>query len=127
MSDLYHLTITDSNDTMTFDILDAPIQIKDNTGAVDNVTIDGNVFTDYLYMKKQWEQKWAIMTKTEYNKLRGFFTRQWSNATTPTVSVTTDNTTIMPATKMRIDLSDGGVINACETRQNVKLLMRETV
>lgn len=86
--DLYRLTIQDSQDTMQFDLLDAPINIEDVEGAVDNTVLSGDIFTDFLYLKKRWEQKWAIMCKDEYERLRGFYTRQWSLATVPSVKVT---------------------------------------
>lgn len=86
--DLYRLTIQDSQDTMQFDLLDAPIKIEDVEGAVDNTVLTGDIFTDYLFLKKRWEQKWAIMCKDEYERLRGFYTRQWSLATVPSVKVT---------------------------------------
>ena len=35
--------------------------------------------------------------------------------------------TIIPETTVRLTLTDGGVINTCECRQNVQLTMRETV
>lgn len=86
--DLYRLTIQDSQDTMQFDLLDAPINIEDVEGAVDNTVLSGDIFTDFLFLKKRWEQKWAIMCKDEYERLRGFYTRQWSLATVPSVKVT---------------------------------------
>lgn len=86
--DLYRLTIADSQDSMQFDLLDAPIKIEDVEGAVDNTVLTGDIFTDYLFLKKRWEQKWAIMCKDEYERLRGFYTRQWSLATVPSVKVT---------------------------------------
>jgi len=86
--DLYRLTIQDSQDSMQFDLLDAPINIEDVEGAVDNTVLSGDIFTDFLYLKKRWEQKWAIMCKDEYERLRGFYTRQWSLATVPSVKVT---------------------------------------
>lgn len=86
--DLYRLTIQDSQDSMQFDLLDAPIKIEDVEGAVDNTVLTGDIFTDYLFLKKRWEQKWAIMCKDEYERLRGFYTRQWSLATVPSVKVT---------------------------------------
>lgn len=81
---IYKMTLADSSDTMTFDLLEVPIADKDVEGAVDNTLVNGNVFTDYLWLKKQFTQKWSIMCPDEYDRLRGFYTRQWSNATVPT-------------------------------------------
>lgn len=78
------MTLADSTDSMTFDLLEVPIADKDIEGAVDNTLVNGNVFTDYLWLKKQWTQKWALMCDDEYAQLRGFYTRQWENAEAPT-------------------------------------------
>lgn len=78
------MTLADSTDSMTFDLLEVPIADKDIEGAVDNTLVNGNVFTDYLWLKKQWTQKWALMCDDEYTQLRGFYTRQWENAEAPT-------------------------------------------
>lgn len=81
---IYKMTLADSTDSMTFDLLEVPIADKDIEGAVDNTLVNGNVFTDYLWLKKQWTQKWALMCDDEYTQLRGFYTRQWENAEAPT-------------------------------------------
>ena len=84
---IYKMTLTDSSDTMTFNLLETPIVDKDIEGAVDNVTLDGNQYTDYLYLKKQYIQKWAIMCPDEYDELRGFYTRQFEEGEIPSYRV----------------------------------------
>lgn len=125
--ELYKLTITDSTDTMTFELLEIPIEIKDVEGAVDNTTIDGNVFTDYLYLKRSFEQKWAMMTHADYLQLRGFYERQWQNAEPATVEITRGADYVLEPIKARLTLADGGIVNACQIHQDVKLSVRETV
>lgn len=128
---IYKMTLADSSDTMTFNLLEVPIVDKDIEGAVDNTTLDGNVFTDYLYLKKQWTQKWSIMSESDYTKLRGFYTRQFATATPATYTLFyVENgvtTTLVPTTYVRINLSDGGVIDTCGDRRDVQLIMRETI
>lgn len=80
---IYKMTLKDSADEMTFDLLEVPIVDKDIEGAVDNVTLDGNQYTDYLWLKKQFIQKWSILCDDEYTRLRGFYTRQFENAGVP--------------------------------------------
>lgn len=84
---IYKMTLKDSVDTMTFNLLETPIVDKDIEGAVDNVTLDGNQYTDYLYLKKQYIQKWAIMCPDGYDELRGFYTRQFENGEVPSYRV----------------------------------------
>lgn len=125
---IYKMTLKDSADEMTFDLLEVPIVDKDIEGAVDNVTLDGNQYTDYLWLKKQFIQKWSILCDDEYTRLRGFYTRQFENAEAPSYRLYYgDDTTIIPETAVRLTLTDGGVINACGCRKDVQLTMRETV
>jgi len=124
----YTMTLSDSSDTMSMTLLEVPIEDKDIEGTADNTTIDGNIFTDYLWLKKQFVQKWTIMDATTYEKLRGFYTRQFNNAEVPTYTLEDGGGVgIYPATPVRLSLTDGGVIDNCGTRQNVQLTMRETV
>lgn len=85
------MKIADSVDEMVFDLLEVPIEDKDIEGTADNTTIDGNVFTDYLWLKKQFTQKWSLMCKDDYTQLRGFYTRQWENAEVPTYKLYVGN------------------------------------
>lgn len=88
---IYKMKIADSVDEMVFDLLEVPIEDKDIEGTADNTTIDGNVFTDYLWLKKQFTQKWSLMCKDDYTQLRGFYTRQWENAEVPTYKLYVGN------------------------------------
>ena len=85
------MKIADSVDEMVFDLLEVPIEDKDIEGTADNTTIDGNVFTDYLWLKKQFTQKWSLMCEDDYTQLRGFYTRQWENAEVPTYKLYVGN------------------------------------
>lgn len=124
----YTMTLNDSSDTMSMTLLEVPIEDKDIEGTTDNTTIDGNIFTDYLWLKKQFVQKWTIMDATTYEKLRGFYTRQFDDAEVPTYTLEDGGgVEIYSATPVRLSLTDGGVIDNCGTRQNVQLTMRETV
>ena len=80
---IYKMQLKDTSDEMTFYLLETPIVDKDIEGAVDNTTIDGDVYTDYLWLKKQYVQKWAIMCEDEYSRLRGFYTRQFDEGAVP--------------------------------------------
>lgn len=125
----YKMTISDSVDTQEFNLLEVPILSKDIEGLSDNTTLDGNVYTDYLYLKKQWEQKFSWLFASDYARLRGFYTRQFEVGEYPYLTIVDTATleTIVPETAVRLKLDDGGIIDTCGTRQNVKLVMRETI
>lgn len=105
------MTLNDSADEMTFDLLEVPIVDKDIEGAVDNVTLDGNQYTDYLWLKKQFVQKWSILCDDEYTRLRGFYTRQFENADVPSYRLYYGDDIIRNSTLSgeRIELSISGV------------------
>ena len=108
---IYKMTLKDSADEMTFDLLEVPIVDKDIEGAVDNVTLDGNQYTDYLWLKKQFIQKWSILCDDEYTRLRGFYTRQFENADVPSYRLYYGDDIVRNFTESgeRIELSISGV------------------
>lgn len=120
----YHLTLKDTDDEMTFELLEIPITDTDTEGAVDNVTLDGNVYTDYLYLKKTYSVSFAWLPRDKYEQLRGFYTRQFSTGLYPYLTMTDLGVQELP---VRFELSDGGIIDNCGTRQSVVLKMRESV
>lgn len=125
---MYRLTITDSSDTMNIDNLEIPIIDEDVEGASDNTTLDGNVYTDFMYLKKRWIQSFKQMDSSTYSRLRGFYIRQFSQATYPVITITdlTTSTALVSSQAVRMKLSDGGVINECSCRRNVQVEFRES-
>lgn len=113
---------------MSFDVLEIPITDDDIEGASDNTTLDGNVYTDFLYLKKKWKQSFKQMDNTTYRRLRGFYTRQFSTGVYPELSMTNlaTNTTLVSSQAVRMTLKDGGVINECGCRRNVQIELRES-
>jgi hypothetical protein len=111
---IYKMTLKDSADEMTFDLLEVPIVDKDIEGAVDNVTLDGNQYTDYLWLKKQFIQKWSILCDDEYTRLRGFYTRQFENADVPSYRLYYGDDIIRNSTLSgeRTELSISGVADS---------------
>lgn len=125
---MYRLTLNDNSDTMSFDVLEIPITDDDIEGASDNTTLDGNVYTDFLYLKKKWKQSFKQMDNTTYQRLRGFYTRQFSTGVYPELSMTnlSTNKTLVNSQAVRMTLKDGGVINECGCRRNVQIELRES-
>lgn len=119
----YHLTISDNQQSYTFDVLNVPITDRATEGANDNVVLNGNVFTDFLYLKRTYVQTFAWMDEEEYAILRGFYERQFSEARYPYMTMSELGVSELP---IRLTIDDGGIINNCGTRQNVRITMRET-
>lgn len=83
----YILTLTDQSETESFEFLEIPIQDTDIEGAADSTTLDGNVFTDFLYLKKTWGVRWGYMTNEDYQRLRGFYLRQFNSGRYPVMTI----------------------------------------
>lgn len=83
----YKLKLEDDQDLIEFDLLEVPIEDPDIEGATDVTTLNGNVWTDFVYLKKQWEQSWKWMEADVYAKLRGFYTRQWTDKKYPYLTI----------------------------------------
>lgn len=113
---------------MNIDNLEIPIIDEDVEGASDNTTLDGNVYTDFMYLKKRWIQSFKQMDSSTYSRLRGFYIRQFSQATYPVITITdlSTNTALVSSQAVRMKLSDGGVINECSCRRNVQVEFRES-
>lgn len=120
----YSLTLTDDNTTYTWTVLDIPIVDDYIEGAGDVTTLDGNMYTDYLYLKKNYKLSWAIMEAVDYAQLKGFYERQFTLAKYPLMTISEAGLTNVP---VRLSLTDGGVVDNCQRRQNVKISMRESV
>lgn len=125
---MYRLTITDSSDTMDIDNLEIPIIDDDVEGASDNTTLDGNVYTDFMYLKKRWIQSFKQMDNSTYSRLRAFYIRQFSLARYPVITITDlkTSTALVSSQAVRMKLTDGGVINECSCRRNVQVEFRES-
>lgn len=125
---MYRLALHDSTDDMHFDVLQIPITDNDVEGASDNTTLDGNVYTDFLYLKKVWKQSWKQMDNATYQRLRGFYTRQFSTGVYPELTMTDllTNTALVTSQAVRMKLTDGGVINECGCRRNVTIELRQS-
>lgn len=119
----YKLTFTDDQNTYTFDILQIPIKDTDIEGASDNTTLNGNVYTDFLYIKKEYQNTFAWLSEEEYAILDGFYRRQFTNGKYPLMTMTELGVDNLP---VRLNITNGGIVDNCGTRTNVKLTMRET-
>ena len=125
---MYRLALHDSADDMHFDVLQIPITDNDVEGASDNTTLDGNVYTDFLYLKKVWKQSWKQMDNATYQRLRGFYTRQFSTGIYPELTMTDllTNTALVTSQAVRMKLTDGGVINECSCLRNVPIELSQS-
>lgn len=117
------LTITDDNTSITYVILPSPFHKKREIGKSEVLTASGDVYTDYIYKKIEFEYEWGFLTAEEYAILEGFFSRQYELNKYPRISIPELGVDNMVA---KMELSDQKIINNCGVVQNVKVSFRES-
>lgn len=121
------LTITDTTDSATFNIFEAPISLDPVIAMTDITTIDNNVST-YITgePKKLYTFNLGYMDAETYGVLKGFFDRQITNLKYPKITVTgADNLNITNMTG-RMILNTQNVIDNCGNVENVSVTFRES-
>lgn len=117
------LTLTDTVDTVTYNLLEVPFTTEDVAGKTDITTLSGNVYVDYLYNKRRWIHKWKTMSESEYNKLRGFYDRQLSLYKFPLLSIPEYGIENVPVV---MSISARKTVNNCLRVEDVEIKLRET-
>lgn len=117
------LTLTDTQDTVTYTLLEVPFTTEDVTGKSEIAVLSGNVYVDYLYNKRRWKHKWKTMSEAEYNKLRGFYDRQLSLYKFPLLSIPEYGVENVPVV---MGISARKTVNNCLRVEDVEITLRET-
>lgn len=117
------LTITDDNTSKTYTLLPSPFNKKRIMGKSRVLTQSGDVYTDYVYNKFEFEYEWAFLSADEYAALEGFFNRQYSLNKYPHITIPELGVESMVA---EMELSDQSIINQCGMVEAVKVSFRES-
>lgn len=117
------LTITDDTTSETYTVLPSPFTKSRVMGKSEVTTQSGDVYTDYVYKKFEFEYKWKFLSEAEYAVLEGFFNRQFSLNKYPRITIPSLGVEDMV---VRMELGDQDIINNCGMVQNVKVSFRET-
>lgn len=120
------LTISDTQQSATYTLIEAPLVSSPVIAETDVVTIDNNISTYYTGTKRRFEVNFGYMTDDEYQVLLGFRDRQYSNYKYPTI--TFSGATNLPSTTItaKMVLSDQRIINNCGLVENVSAEFRES-
>lgn len=116
-------TLTDSSDSQTYTLYDAPFTDSEIGGEEAVTTLDGNVYVDFIYTKRIWQRSFATMSEQDYLTLKGFVDRQKTTYRFPTISIPEFGVENVP---VYVQISDRKTINACGRVEDVELTMRET-
>lgn len=118
------LTLTDAQDAVTYTLLEVPLTTEDVEGKSEITTLGGNVYVDFLYGKRLWRHSWKTMSEAGYNKLRGFYDRQFTNFKFPLLSIPEYGVENVPVS---MTISARKTVNNCLRVEDVEITLRETV
>lgn len=101
-----------------------PLTIKDVEGKSQNTTLSGDVYVDFVYNKKSIDFKLFNLSASDYEAIRGFYNRQFTNNRFPTITITelgiTDLVVFMTMGNREIN-------SQCIKTDSISLNFRETV
>lgn len=92
--------------------------------AVDVTTLNGDVYTDFAGgQKASWEFNYDSLTEDEYNAIRAYYDRQFTDYAYPELTIPHYSLSDQP---VRMYINEKDIWNHCGAIQNVKLTFRET-
>lgn len=119
------ITATLTNDMTTYqlppiekDFIHKPIE-----NATDVVTLDGNMYTDFVNQKSSWTFNYDSLTEEQYNDIREFYDTQFLLFDYPRLSIPYYS---LSDRRVRMYINDKNIWNNCGSVQNVQLIFRET-
>lgn len=102
----------------------SPFTIADVEGKSSNTTLDGNVYVDWAYNKKQYSFDLFNLTPQDYADIRAFYDYQFDNSAFPTITVPELNIDKLP---VYMEISSRNIINQCLLTDKLTIKFRETV
>lgn len=120
---MYEIVITDSSGSLTLPALEVPLAINTIEGATDVQTLDYNIYTDFIALKRLITHTWAYLSEDDFNNLKGFYDRQFIFFEYPTISIPALSITDIV---VRMNLNPQTIIDKCGTVDNVTVSFRES-
>lgn len=121
---MYEIEINDTVDSMVIQFPEVPLEERTIEGATDVLTLDMNIYTDFFAMKRSWSNNIAYMSEIDFNKLKGFYDRQFTLWLYPTLTISGLNVNDVV---VRFTLSPRNIIDNCGEVRGVSLDFRETI
>lgn len=104
--------------------LGSPFTISDVEGKSQNTTLDGNIYVDFAYNKKQFSVDLFNLTPADYADIRGFYEFQFTSGNFTVISIPELNISQMP---VFMEMSSRNIINQCLLTDKITIKFRETV
>lgn len=119
-------TITDLQDSQTFNTIASPLVESPIIAETDVVTIDNNLSTYYTGTKRSFSINLGYLDKETYGVLKGFRDRQYVNMKYPLITITGDENINVTNLPMKLSLSEQQVVDNCGYVSDVVLSLRES-
>ena len=120
------ITISDQQQTVTFDVIAQPLVSRPVIAESDVLTIDNNISTYYTGTKRAFQVDFGFVSAYQYGLLLGFRDRQYTNMKYPTITFSgADNLPNTPITAKMV-LNEQRIINNCGLVEMVSATFRES-
>lgn len=117
-------TLSDSTGDLQLPPIEKQFLNTPMENAVDVTTLNGDVYTDFSGgQKASWEFNYDSLTEDEYNAIRAYYDRQFTEYIYPELTIAHYSLSDQP---VRMYINEKDIWNHCGAIQNVKLTFRET-
>lgn len=120
------ITITDAQQTATFDLLEVPLVSSPIIAETDVKTVDNNISTYYTGTKRGFTVNFGYMDDDAYAILVGFRDRQYSNLKYPTITFAGADNLPTTAITAKMVLNEQRIVNNCGLVEEVSAEFRES-
>lgn len=120
------VTISDEQETATFNLVAEPLVSRPIIAESDVVTIDNNISTYYTGTKRAFQVDFGYMDADTYSVLLGFRDRQYTNMKYPTITFSGASNLPSTAITAKMVMSEQRIVNNCGLVEMVLATFRES-
>lgn len=120
------LTITDAQDTKTYDVLVSPVVSSPVINERNVETLDGNISTYYSSTKQSITVQLGYLTAMQYASIKAFRDRQYTNLKYPIITISGAQNLQISNMTAKMTLSDQNIVCQCGVVEGVTLNFRES-
>lgn len=118
------LQLTDTIASLTLPLLEVPLTESIIENSTDVVTLDANIYTDFITTKRSWTHTWTYMNEDDYDAVRAFYNRQFTEFKYPLLTIPHYSIANVP---VRMTINDKSIINSCGRIGKITITFRETL
>lgn len=104
--------------------ISSPFTISDVEGKSQSTTLDGNVYVDWAYNKKQYSFDIFNLTTQDYADIRAYYDYQFTSSAFPTITIPELGIDKLP---VYMTMSSRNIVNQCLLTDKLTLKFRETI